>query len=197
MIDLALWTLTFGVAAFVFLQFSSTSRKVQRTYTELRVGGSPPSWLFGVVWPLLYTLITINIVLFASRVDNFTIYPATYDAVFWLWVVNLLLNKAWGVAFNWAFIEPSTGKFWALFGATLLVAGTAIAVLILEALSAEPWWSIVFFVGPYVLWTSFASVLMARFAIAVGAATSSRDNNESEYHTDEQARYVFASLTRR
>lgn len=168
MIDVQLWALSFGVAAFVFFQFSSTSRRVQRTYTALKVSASPPQWLFGIVWPLLYTLITINIVLFASRDDNYTLYPTTYDAVFWLWIANLLINKAWGAAFSWAFSVPSSGKFWALFVGTLLVLGTAVAVLVLEALTAEPWWSVTFFIGPYVLWTAFASVLMARFAIAVG-----------------------------
>lgn len=167
MIDPNIWALSFGVAAFVFLQFASTSRVAQANYTGLRGCLAPPQWLFGIVWPVLFVLITINIILFAQRVENYSNSPVTYDCVFALWIANLLLNKFWGVLFNWAFGAPTGARMFTLFIATFLVAGTAIAVLILEAFTDEPWWSIVFLVGPYVLWTSFATVLMSTFIASV------------------------------
>ena len=168
MIDPNLWALSFGVLAFVFLQFADTSRTAKANYTGLRGCLSPPQWLFGVVWPVLFVLISINIILFAQRVENYTNSPLTYDSVFAMWIANLLLNKLWGVLFNWAFGAPSSAKMFVLLVATFLVTGTAIVVLILEAYTDEPWWSIAFFVGPYVLWTMFATVLMGTFIIPAG-----------------------------
>lgn len=168
MIDPNIWALTFGVAAFVFLQFASTSRRAKANYNALRGCLSPPQWLFGIVWPVLFVLMSINIILFALRVENYTNSPLTYDWVFALWIANLLLNKIWGVLFNWAFAVPSSAKMFTLFVATLLVAGSAIAVLILEAFTDEPWWSIAFLVGLYVVWTTFATVLMSTFIASAG-----------------------------
>lgn len=168
MIDPNIWVLSFGVAAFVFLQFASTSRTAKANYTALRGCLSPPQWLFGIVWPVLFVLISTNIILFALRLENYTNSPITYDCVFAVWIANLLLNKFWGVLFNWVFAKPSSGKMFALFVATFLVAGSAIAVLILEAFTDEPWWSIAFLVGPYVAWTTFATVLMSTFIASAG-----------------------------
>ena len=200
MITPVIWALTFGVTAFVFLPIAPTSRKVQGNYTSMNVRGAPPQWLFGVVWPLLFVLISINIIFYAQRDENLLNFPEFYDAVFGVWIANLLLNKLWGVMFNWAFVGPSAAKMWSLVVMTLLVFGTAVAVLVLEALSAEPWWSVTFFVGPYVLWCAFATILMIRFAMAFGSTKQAMTPPEQNVEeTDKKYNYRVdqGALTRR
>ena len=56
---------------------------------------SPPGWLFGVVWTILYALMATSIFIYWAR-DAQT--PETRTMI--LLFVNLLLNKVWTVAFN-------------------------------------------------------------------------------------------------
>lgn len=166
--DKITWALTFGIAALVFWQPATTSMLTQGVYAARRerLCCSPSPLVFGIVWPILYLLITANLVLFANDTEIETEENSIYIAVFVVALVNLALNKTWVIYYNFAFPNFKS-SLWGLVAYTALVFLTALALLILEAVVADDlWWSVAFFLGPYVLWTLYATVLMGQFAAA-------------------------------
>ena len=69
---------------------------------------SPPSWVFFVVWTLLYVLMGIS----AARV-YFSGAPERSDALF-LWATQLVVNFLWTV-FYFRFEALLLGFFWLIF----------------------------------------------------------------------------------
>jgi len=167
MLDALTWALTFGVAALVFWQPAVPApAAVYYNYSRVTLGLrlAPPAWVFPFIWFLLYALITADIVVFAERRRVAADHHDVYEASFVLWLINLALNKAWQPLFTAVFSSPSRGGFIGLFVLAALVFGTALAILCVEA-AHVPWWASVFLLGPYVLWTFFATLLA--FAIAL------------------------------
>jgi tryptophan-rich sensory protein len=168
MSDRVTWALTFGIAALVFWQPTLTSVETQIAYARRRASlcCSPPPLIFGLVWPILYLLITANLVLFANDEQVSSEHNATYIAVFVIALVNLALNKTWAIYYNIVFPNPKSSLA-GLVVYTFLVFATAAALLVVEAtVIGDMWWSVVFFLGPYVLWTGYATILIAQFARA-------------------------------
>lgn len=164
--DRETWALTFGIAALVFWQPATTSLRTQLAYARRRktLCCSPSPVVFGLVWPVLYLLITINLILFANDQEIQSENNDIYVAVFVMALINLFFNKTWAIFYNIVFPDPNASLV-GLTVYTFLVFATALTVLILEALVAEDlWWSVAFLFGPYVLWTAYATVLMAQFA---------------------------------
>lgn len=108
---------------------------------------TPPSWLFGPVWTILYVVMAVAAWL-VWRHSSLSAVPM------WLFLLQLLLNVAWSAVFfrfhapGWAFVEIAV--LWCAillttiaFGRTVLLAG----------------WLMV----PYLLWVSYAGAL--NFAI--------------------------------
>lgn len=164
------WALTFGIAALVFWQpGGGTTDEVQALYRSRSryVCCAPPQWLFGIVWALLYGLLTANLVIFANNAVIQSTFNNNYLAAFVLALVNLALAKLWLLLFNRTFTQKGA-SFAFLVIMTFLVFATALALLIVQATcgdeSVEIWWVIAFFLGPYVLWTFYATLLMAQFA---------------------------------
>lgn len=103
---------------------------------------SPPSWLFGPVWTIIYIMIGIALVLiWKQRPFNPTL--------FWFFTTNLLLNFTWTPLF-FALHRIDLALFNIIF---LLI--TLCACLIL----AYPNKYIILLLFPYFLWTSFATIL--------------------------------------
>ena len=112
---------------------------------------APPSWLFGPVWTLLYTLMAVSAWL-VWRTDH----PSRGRALT-AFAIQLVLNFAWTPVF---------------FGAGL--PGVAL-VVILGVLATAGWWAFEarrvrpvagWLQVPYLAWVSFATVLNAAIAFA-------------------------------
>ena len=103
---------------------------------------NPPSWLFGPVWTLLYTLMAISGYLLWQN-------PNSKLPVI-LFFVQLMLNAIWTPLFfgakklGWAFVELTF--MWA-----------AILLTIIFSWSVSPWAA--YLLLPYLAWVSFAGTL--------------------------------------
>ena len=108
----------------------------------------PPSWVFGVVWTLLFTLIGVAAYLiYKQGVDSRPVRIALG-----LFAAQMVVNVAWSPAF-FALQDPPLalgviGLLWVLI---VLTIGAFARVDRRAAL----------LVGPYLLWVSFAAVLNA------------------------------------
>lgn len=120
-----------------YLGSVATMPKIQSWYANLnKPFFSPPNWLFGPVWTILYLVMGISLYLVWKKKKKLT------DKVFnWFWI-QLFLNYLWSwVFFGWE--NP----------------GLAVVVIVLL------WWSIVKmrenfkYQLPYLSWVSFAMLL--------------------------------------
>jgi translocator protein len=106
---------------------------------------NPPNWVFGVAWAILYVLIAVT----WARANYMIADVGTYDAVNWLFVINMMLNLAWSFFF---------------FGDGNVIAGIVIIILMIGTVVALLWflrddvWSIVF-MTIYLAWLVFALYL--------------------------------------
>lgn len=115
-----------------FWQWSTTSTRRRRWYNEGRAeipGWTPPGWLFGVVWTILYIALGVSTYLYFR---NFCAEPR-YTATLWLILANALANKLWSLMFfDW-------GDLWmvvALWLLLLVILPTAVIVLVFMGLNA-------------------------------------------------------------
>ena len=99
---------------------------------------NPPNYLFGIVWPILYLLMSI-----VSFLNANTIYK--------LYFLQLFVNGLW----SWIFFAfQSIGL--AFLDIVVLI---FLNILIVKQLRAkEAWLSLVLYT-PYILWITFASIL--------------------------------------
>jgi len=159
------WILGLALAALLLLPFETDSRglKSREYYNNLvskyRIRGVPGAGVFGPVWIVLYLLIDVAIVLWASRDDSF----ATHQLRLTIWIlliVNLLFNKVWTVLFF------SYRKILLALIDAILLFLTTLAIWILFWFDCPTWrnrnvplilW------GFYVVWTLYAMILSAQF----------------------------------
>lgn len=107
---------------------------------------SPPNWIFGPVWTLLYTLMGIAAYIIWKRgAKNKTVRGALA-----LFGFHLILNSLWSIIFFGAH---------ALFPAfvEILILWSTIIILILKFYRIEK--TAAYLLLPYLAWVSFASVL--------------------------------------
>ena len=113
--------------------------------------GTPPNWVFPVVWTVLYLAMGLSAWLVWRRLD---IAPPRKYAALRLWGWQLLLNALWTPAF---FGARSTGLglavVWVLLGAVLL---TLRAFLRVERVAGA-------LLLPYAAWVSYAAYLNSGF----------------------------------
>lgn len=110
---------------------------------------TPPNWLFGPVWTLLYILMAIAGWLIFSR-------PGSASARY-LWLSQLVLNALW----SWLFFGLHL-TWIALLDIVALVACVAALVI----LSFRPQRTVSWLLLPYLVWVAYASTLNA--AIVAG-----------------------------
>jgi benzodiazapine receptor len=127
-----------------------TTPKIDGWYAALnKPSFTPPGWLFGPVWTLLYVLMGIALYLvWRQGLATKGVKPA-----FALFLAQLALNVLWSYAF---------------FGAESPIAALAVIVLLWTAIVA----TITYFAPvsrgaalllvPYILWVSFAEILNAK-----------------------------------
>lgn len=106
---------------------------------------SPPGWIFGVVWPLLYTLLGVSAAL-VHLTNNWSglVWPLL------LFMVHILLNALWTPIF---FGIPSF-----LWGAVWIQLVDATAILLLVVFLNYSLLAALLLV-PYVVWLAFATYL--------------------------------------
>jgi len=144
-----------GIAALVFFQFGDggSGGAAGASAPAQRQRYSPvPAWIFGPVWTTLYLTITANLSHYVLASDA-AHEPSLTTAFAVLALTNLFLNKLWSVLFF------GLRLVWISAVCALLIFATAVALAIVEAKDGEPWWSTVWLLGPYILWTLFATGL--------------------------------------
>ena len=117
---------------------ASTSASTDSWYLLLNKSElNPPSYVFGIVWPILYILMMVSAFL-------------AHKKVFSIFIVQLFFNAAW----SWLFFRFQMPLI-ALLDIYLLI---AINIYILNLMYKENKQAFFLFI-PYIVWISFASYL--------------------------------------
>ena len=125
---------------------------------------NPPSWVFGVVWPILYILIAISLTWWWQTRDQRPV--KLNQKIGWLFVVNLIANASYSPLFF------GLESLWLGFISVATVAVTS--GLLIYYLSADgvtdgkkltPEFIQSRLLGPYHLWALFATYLSFGFLI--------------------------------
>jgi translocator protein len=144
----ASWLVLLGLLALCFavggIGGAVTATSVDSWYRTLaKPGFTPPDWVFGPVWSVLYAMIALAAWLVWRRVG-------WREQALRLFFVQLALNLAWSVLF---------------FGLQLIAAALAGILLLLALIAATTiaFWRIDRRAGlllvPYLLWVGYASLL--------------------------------------
>ena len=99
---------------------------------------NPPNYLFGIVWPILYLLMSI-----VSFINAKTIYK--------LYFLQLVINGLW----SWIFFAFQSIGF-AFLDIVVLI---FLNILIIKQLRETQAWLSLMLYTPYILWITFASIL--------------------------------------
>ncbi len=112
----------------------------------LKPSWAPPSWVFGPVWTILYSVIAVTF--------GTVVYRAATGKLSWMVAAPFVLN----LMFNAAFTPLQFGLQNNFLAAVdiIFVLGTLVWAMVMIYPSA-PW--IVYANIPYLLWVSFATVL--------------------------------------
>jgi translocator protein len=116
-----------------------------------RPAWAPPSWAFGVVWPVLYVLIGVA----AWRVWRAAGSVRAAAVPLALWGAQLLLNALW----PWVFFGLEA--FWP---AVVVVLALDLAVVVTIAAFARRDRAAAWFLVPYLVWILYASALNVAIA---------------------------------
>ncbi len=131
---------------------AATASSVRSWYLSLaRPPGTPPNWVFGPVWTVLYLLIGVSAWLVWRRLD-IGIEPKRAALRTWGW--QLLLNAFWAPAF---FGLQST-----TWGLVVIVPLLATILLTIARFLPLQRWAAGMLV-PYAAWVSYAAYLNAGF----------------------------------
>lgn len=127
-----------------------TGRSVPEWYGSLQQPSfSPPNWVFGPVWTVLYVLMGISCYMVWTQEPSWQ-----RNITLGVFLVQLLLNFAWSFIFfywkslGWAFVE-------------IVVLWIAIIAMIFTMYTIKP--LAAFIQIPYLLWVSFAAILNLAF----------------------------------
>lgn len=147
-------TALFALVPLVLLQLTNQNdyAKSYRYDSERKkhdIVGAPPSYVFGIVWTLIYGLIIASAFIFFRNFEG-THY---YTTIAILFLVNIWLNKWWSVVF---FRRTVQGTRYALLIIIVLVLSGAV---ILVLLALEQAWVPFGLYAPYVLWLLYATYL--------------------------------------
>ena len=126
------------ILAAVLGSMASTSAGTDSWYLLLDKSElNPPSYVFGIVWPILYILMMVSAFL-------------AHNKVFSIFIIQLFFNAAW----SWLFFRFQMPLI-ALLDIYLLI---ALNIYILNLMYKESKMAFFLFI-PYVVWISFASYL--------------------------------------
>lgn len=138
-VSLAAFVITVAAAATFGAQFSPTA-----WYEGLaKPAWTPPNWLFGPVWTVLYVGIAVAGWRVWRRTERLVV-------ALWLWIAQLVLNACWSLLF-FGLHRPDM----ALVDILVLLATILAFVFVARRHSVLASWLFV----PYAVWVSFATAL--------------------------------------
>jgi translocator protein len=114
----------------------------------LKPSWSPPAWLFGPVWTILYVVIAVSF--------GTVLYRAATDRLPWIIALPFLLN----LAFNLAFTPLQFGLKKNLLALVDIVLVLATLVWAMAAIYPHARW-VTYANIPYLLWVCFATALQS------------------------------------
>ena len=144
---------TFGIAL-LSNYFSSDSSTVYDNIVKPSL--SPPPYLFGVVWPILYVLMAISAGLIYNSVCNNDQCRANKKSAIVLYIVQLIVNGIWPILF-FQFEMFALSFIW------ILILWILILKMILEFHKINK--VAAYMMVPYLLWVTFAAYLNLMIAI--------------------------------
>jgi len=124
-----------------------TAESVDTWYaTLIRPNASPPNWIFGPVWTILYTLIGISLYMVWTR------HIGGRTRVLWLrlFMAQLVLNTLWSVLFFW--FQNIGAAFAEILALLLSIIGLVVLALRFDKRVAA-------LLLPYLAWVLFAAYL--------------------------------------
>jgi translocator protein len=120
---------------------------------------APPSWLFPVVWTILYGLITAaGIIYILHTITALTLSTFT-TALLATFFCNITFNHLWSVLFF------KRRMILASFVCILVILCTAMGIVVLFSIEGE--WICFWLYVPYVIWLAFATLLNALWLFKV------------------------------
>ncbi|MFH1498128.1 MAG: TspO/MBR family protein [Verrucomicrobiota bacterium] len=129
----------------------ATASSVRDWYPLLdKPAWTPPAWLFGPAWTVLYTAMSVAAWRVWRLADGNRTQAGQRTTLLRLWWVQLTLNAAWSWAFFY-FQNPAAGLL--VIGTLLLVIGAMQPRMARLDRPAAMLWT------PYVLWVVFAAAL--------------------------------------
>ena len=111
---------------------------------------NPPSWLFGVVWPILYLLLGYSSYLIWNSTN---INMSTKQFYLFLYAIQVLLVMAW-----WPYFVYYPDKLFAMVTLILLAIFALVITILFFAINNVAGYCFI----PYVIWLSFASFLTSQ-----------------------------------
>jgi benzodiazapine receptor len=111
---------------------------------------NPPSWLFGVVWPILYLLLGYSSYLIWNSSN---INMSTKQFYLFLYAIQVLLVMAW-----WPYFIYYPDKLFATVTLILLAIFALVITILFFPINNVAGYSFI----PYVIWLSFASFLTSQ-----------------------------------
>lgn len=145
------------VPIYVERDHEESNNKWYRSTVQPNVRLAPPTWVFPVVWTILYLAMAAAIALW-TRIQPSTEWNSDIFIATWVLIAcNLLFNRLWTLVF-FSFRDAPWSLTAALVDA-FLIFGTAVAVVVLFHLSPETNGWVFGLWYPYVAWTGFAFLL--------------------------------------
>ena len=111
---------------------------------------NPPSWLFGVVWPILYLLLGYSSYLIWNSTN---VNMSTKQYYLFLYAIQVILVMAW-----WPYFVYYPEKFFATVTLILLAIFALIITILFFPINNIAGYCLI----PYVIWLSFASLLTSQ-----------------------------------
>jgi len=107
---------------------------------------SPPNWIFGPVWIILYILMGISVYLIWQKAAE----KKKVKKALWLFWIHLFFNVAWSIIF-FGLQNPMLAFL------NIIIIWFLIIVLMIKFWKVDKWAT--YLLIPYLFWVSFASVL--------------------------------------
>jgi len=129
-----------------------TAQAVPEWFASLnRPSFSPPNWIFGPVWTVLYILLGISLFLIWKQIPS-----KERNGALWIFSVQMFLNFIWSFVF---FYFNQIGL------ALIVIVGLWISIvfMLISFYKLKP--SAAYLNLPYLLWVTFASILNAGYFI--------------------------------
>lgn len=131
-----------------------TNRSLRAWYPTLRKPSwTPPDWVFGPVWTVLYTMMALSAWLVRRHMEQNASRSSWGKAALAAWAMQLALNAAWSFVFFGR--QHIAGGVWVIGALWLAIAACA-------ALAAQVTRLGSYLLLPYLAWVSFASAINVR-----------------------------------